>query len=60
MNNKKQRGGKRPFSGRKKATYKTTTVSFRVRVEFADGVKELVKNYVMERLKEIDKNATNL
>ena len=53
---KKQRGGKRPLSGRKKAPYKTTTVSFRVRVEFADGVKETVKKYVAERLKQLNEN----
>lgn len=53
---KQTRGGKRPLSGRKKADYKTTTISFRVRVEFADGVKGTVKNYVAERLKQVNEN----
>jgi hypothetical protein len=48
---KEARGGKRPFSGRKKAPYLTTTVSFRVRLEFVEDVKKLVKDYVAERLK---------
>ena len=56
MKTKQTRGGKRPLSGRKKAPYKTTTVSFRVIVEFADGVKETVKNYVAERLKQVNEN----
>jgi len=42
---KQSRGGKRPFSGRKKADYKTTTISFRVRVEWADEIKALVKEF---------------
>lgn len=28
-------------------------------VEFSDGVKETVKKYVAERLKELEQNATN-
>jgi hypothetical protein len=52
MNNKKKetRGGKRPLSGRKKADYETKTIAFRVRVEFVEPIKKLVKNYVSERL----------
>ena len=42
---KQTRGGKRPFSGRKKADYQTTTISFRVRVELADEIKSLVKEF---------------
>lgn len=39
----KKQGGKRVGSGRKKADYETKTVSFRVRVEFVEPVKKLVK-----------------
>jgi hypothetical protein len=48
---KQTRGGKRPFSGRKKAPYLTKTIAFRVRIEFVEDVKKLVKDYVAERLK---------
>jgi len=47
---KETRGGKRPLSGRKKADYKTKTIAFRVRVEFAEPIKQMVKDYVTERL----------
>ena len=50
-NKKKTRGGKRPFSGRKKANYETKTIAFRVRVEFIEPIKKMVKDYVSERLK---------
>jgi len=46
-----KQGGKRVGSGRKKADYKTKTISFRVRVEFAEPIKKMVKDYVSERLK---------
>jgi hypothetical protein len=47
MTNKKEtRGGKRPFSGRKKADYETKTISFRVRVEFVEPIKKIVKDCV--------------
>ncbi len=42
---KQSRGGKRPFSGRKKADYQTTTIAFRVRVEWADEIKQMVKEF---------------
>ena len=48
---KETRGGKRPFSGSKKADYKTKTIAFRVRVEFVEPIKKMVKDYVSERLK---------
>ena len=48
---KETRGGKRPFSGRKKADYETKTISFRVRLEFVEPIKKMVKDYVSERLK---------
>ena len=44
---KQSRGGKSPFSGRKKADYQTTTISFRVRVEWADEIKQMVKDRVL-------------
>jgi hypothetical protein len=47
---KETRGGKRPLSGRKKANYETKTIAFRVRVEFAEEIKKIVKDYVAERL----------
>ena len=48
---RKQKGGKRIGSGRKKAPYETKTIAFRVRVEFAEPIKKMVKDYVLERLK---------
>ena len=48
---KETRGGKRPLSGRKKADYETKTIAFRVRVEFVEPIKKMVKDYVLERLK---------
>jgi len=54
MKNKKEtRGGKRPFSGRKKVDYQTTTISFRVRVEWVDEIKQMVKDKVTEKTKQI-------
>lgn len=47
----KKRGGKRVGSGRKKANYETKTIAFRVRVEFVEPIKKIVKDYVEERLK---------
>ncbi len=40
------RGGKRPNAGRKKADYKTTTIAFRVRLEWVDEIKQVVKDKV--------------
>lgn len=45
------RGGKRPFSGRKKKDYETKTIAFRVRVEFVEPIKKMVKEYVSGCLK---------
>ena len=50
MKKKKIQGGKRVGSGRKKADYQTQTIAFRVRVEFVEPIKKLVKDYVSERL----------
>lgn len=49
-NENEKRGGKRPLSGRKKANYETKTIAFRVRVEFVEPIKKMVKDYVSERL----------
>jgi len=51
INKKETRGGKRPFSGRKPVPYQTKTIAFRVRVEFVEPIKKMVKDYVSERLK---------
>ena len=48
---KEMRGGKRPLSFRKKSPYETKTIAFRVRVEFVEPIKKMVKDYVSERLK---------
>ena len=48
---KSNKGGKRINSGRKKADYETKTISFRVRLEFVEPIKKMVKDYVLERLK---------
>ena len=50
---KETRGGKRKNAGRKKANYKTKTIAFRVRVELAEPIKKIVKNYVLQHLKSI-------
>jgi hypothetical protein len=48
---KTNRGGVRDGAGRKKADYETKTISFRVRLEFVEPIKKMVKDYVSERLK---------
>ena len=45
---KETRGGKRPLSGRKKAPYQTKTIAFRVRVEWIEEIKQLVKNKIQQ------------
>jgi hypothetical protein len=45
---KETRGGKRPFSGRKKADYETKTIAFRVRVEWVEAINQIVKKKVVE------------
>jgi hypothetical protein len=50
-NIKLNRGGKRKGAGRNPAPYKTTTIAFRVRVEWIDEIKRMVKKKV-EQLKE--------
>ena len=46
METKQPRGGKRPGAGRPKAEYTTTTVSFRVRTEWAADIKKAVKEKI--------------
>jgi hypothetical protein len=53
LKKKETRGGKRAASGRKKADYETKTIAFRVRVEFVERVKKLVKDAVAEWLQNI-------
>ena len=48
---KNTKGGKRVGSGRKKADYETKTIAFRVRVEFVEPIKKMVKDYISDRLK---------
>lgn len=43
-----KQGGKRKGAGRKPAPYKTKTIAFRVRVEYVDRLKQLVKTAVAE------------
>jgi hypothetical protein len=46
MSKKETRGGKRPNAGRKKVDYKTETIAFRVREQWVDEIKLLVKEKV--------------
>ena len=43
-----KKGGKRKGAGRKPAPYKTTVITFRVRVYHAEQIKILVKNLKQE------------
>ena len=47
----KKVGGKRKGAGRKLAPYQTKTIAFRVRVEFVEPIKKLIKDYVSKYLK---------
>ena len=42
------KGGKRIGSGRKKATYQTKTIAFRVRMEWIEVIKSTVKAKIVE------------
>ena len=44
----KLKGGKRKGAGRKPALYQTKTISFRVRVEWIEEIKQLVKNKIQQ------------
>lgn len=43
-----KQGGKRIGSGRKKADYQTKTIAFRVRLEWVEVIKSMVKDKVSE------------
>lgn len=43
-----KRGGKRNGAGRKPASYKTTTISYRVKVEWVEEIKETINNKLNE------------
>jgi hypothetical protein len=45
---KNTRGGKRIGSGRKLANYQTKTIAFRVRIEWVETIKSMVKAKVAE------------
>lgn len=53
---KNTHGGKRPNSGRKPSKIKTEVVSVRVRVDWVDIIKKVIKDKV-EELKDAKKNA---
>jgi hypothetical protein len=44
----KNKGGKRENSGRKKANYQTKTIAFRIRLEWIEVIKAMVKAKVSE------------
>ena len=46
---KETRGGKRPRSGRKKSEYETKTIAFRVRIEFVEAIKKMVKEFILKQ-----------
>jgi hypothetical protein len=53
---KNKRGGKRQNSGRKKATYTTQTIAFRVRTEWVEEIKKNVKDAILKKQNETDSN----
>jgi hypothetical protein len=59
MSIKLSHGGPRPGSGRPKKDYKTVTVSFRVKAQYSDHIKELVKKAI-EALDALEKKAAKL
>ncbi len=48
MKSQNNKGGKRIGSGRKPAPYQTKTIAFRVRVEWVETIKSMVKSKVAE------------
>ena len=50
INMEVKKGGKRKGAGRKKANYQTKTIAFRVRVEWVEPIKKMVKDYVSEQI----------
>lgn len=43
-----KKGGKRIGSGRKKANYQTKTIAFRVRVQWVEAIKSMVKDKIAD------------
>lgn len=43
-----KKGGKRKGAGRKPASYKTTTISIRVKVEWVEEIKDTIKTKINE------------
>jgi hypothetical protein len=43
-----KKGGKRKGAGRKPASYQTKTIAFRVRVQWVEDIKGLVKKRISE------------
>jgi hypothetical protein len=43
-----KQGGKRKGAGRKPAPYQTKTIAFRVRIEWVEEIKLMVKNKIKE------------
>ena len=48
---KETRGGKRTGAGRKPAPYQTKTISFRVRVDLADDLRNSIKQFIKQYTK---------
>lgn len=46
--NKLTKGGKRTGAGRKPAPYQTKTISFRVRVDLADDLRNSIKQFIKQ------------
>jgi hypothetical protein len=46
---KSKRGGKREGSGRKKAPYTTQPIAFRVRTEWVEEIKKIVKDAMIKK-----------
>jgi predicted transcriptional regulator len=53
MKKEKETEKKRKGKGRPRVPYTTTTIAFRVRTEFVEDVKKLVKDYVAQRIKKV-------
>lgn len=43
-----KKGGKHKGAGRKPASYKTTTIAYRVRFDWVEELKETIKNKINE------------
>lgn len=50
------RGGKRKGAGRKPAPYKTKTISFRIKIEWENEIKQMVKDKILQLSKNYNKN----